>query len=127
MELQPETIQGGMLLATQRRQLMCALRPAKGHNYFQVPCRLQVVVRDGRAITAGVPDYRQLDFAPLPPPLAGLVPNGIVAPRPTDRLLEGEDAAAQAALDVQVTPASILHELLQVVWHWHQGQAALWR
>jgi hypothetical protein len=63
-----------------------------------------VVVRDGRAITAGVPDYRQLDFAPLPPPLAGVVPNGIVAPRPTDRLLEGEDAAAQAALDAQVMP-----------------------
>lgn len=54
---------------------------------------------------AGVPDYRQLDFAPLPPPLAGLVPNGVVAPRPTDRLLNGEDAAAQAALDVQVKPA----------------------
>jgi hypothetical protein len=61
-----------------------------------------VVVRDGRAITAGLPDYRQLDFAPLPRAVAGLVPNGVVAPRAVDRLLEGEDAAAQAALAVQV-------------------------
>lgn len=53
-----------------------------------------------------MPDYRQLDFEPLPPPVAGLVPNGTGTAEPTDQLLEGEDAAAQAALKVQVSLAA---------------------
>lgn len=48
-----------------------------------------------------MPDYRQLDFASLPQPDAAAVPNGVVAPRPADRLLEGEEAAAQQALAAQ--------------------------
>lgn len=59
-------------------------------------------MRGGRAITAGVPDYAQLDFAPLPPSAADGLPNGLVAPAPADRVLELQDAAGQRALEAQV-------------------------
>lgn len=79
------------------------------HRNSKLFCLAQAVVRNGRAITAGVPDYRQLDFAPLPQPAASILPNGIVASRPADRVLEGEDAAAQQALSVQVLDGVVYH------------------
>jgi len=59
-------------------------------------------VRGGRAITAGVPDYAQLDFAPLPPSAADGLLDGLVPPAPADRVLEPQDAAGQRALEAQV-------------------------
>ena len=68
-------------------------------------------MRKGRAITAEVPDYRLLDFEPLPPRAAAALPNGVVAPGPADRVLAGEDAAGQVALAAQVARLHLHHAL----------------